>query len=739
MARAVFLLLIGALTGGAAVYFAAGRSADDAAALDGAGDPALPELPASREPVAAAGEPETPAASSRVAARIAIYQRAAAATDVFDLESMIDLAAGRARSVERDLELDALLARLAELDPARAVDVAQSLYLEARFFEPLYRAWAMTDADAALAAVASISSPATRRNMALALLDVFGHDDSGVARIAEELPESERVAFEADALIRRAEFDPLGALQATLGRGRSTMQQTLLLEIAETAARTDPHGALALADAIGDSNLRRLVSSRVLNAWAALDPDTVFSLIESPDFGSLESAAGAFASLAAADAERLLAAAETFPTQIRANAQHAVLSAMAETDPRGALVLLDELLPPGEDRSAGLRSIAATWAESDPDAALAWVRSLSPPSQDALTAVLQALAQVDFDRALDAVIAEVESAGSAPPGLAPSILGSNLGFTLIFALYPPGDADFGRVAERLAALDQPGAVALFRNVMSRWSSDDPTAALDWAIVNADSIDAGVFRSMASTAARENPDAAIQTLARLPTNQQQGWIEGVSQGLAMVDVDRAIDFISQYRGQPAYENAMLTVVMQAARSDPRRAAALIEASDGSPQALNAAGMLAGQWADQDPRAAIEWASGLANETARTQSMQQIAAVWAQSDAGATRSWLMGMPGGGSRDAALNGFLSATARTGTLDDTLFDAYSSDRARQQGALGVVVQLGRTDPEAAQRLLDRHITDADLRRQAERMLAQRGGLGSGGLIQPGGGIVIF
>lgn len=728
MSQSVVLLVTGAIAGGAAVYLLAYPDSESSAIVSG-GAAALPPLISSTpEPSITVGA--TPSAN-HVSERIAVYEKAARATNPADLEAMIESAAVRSPSLSRDMELEVLLARLAELDPQRAVDLAHSLYLDTRFLEPLYQAWARVDVYAAIDAVALISSPANRRKLGLALLEVVGFTEQAVSLVTARMSDAEAASFKFDAIATRAESDPVGALAAALAIPNLTMQQRLILEIGRSAAGQSPLAALGWREMIDDASLRDYYTNRVLFAWAEQNPAAVFAYVESTDPAFLEMATGAFELLAESDPDRLLALAERLPTALARDARRAVLMTLAETDPVAALARADEWLPPGQNHESTVASIAQIYGRENPEAALSWARALEPPNQAALTAVLQGIAQVDFDRAVDAILADADRSEQT--------VGMPFGLALMFMMSPSGDSNFGRLANRLAGSDVPIARNMLANVLSRWANSDFDTALGWATANAERLDTSAFQSLAQQVARESPDLAIETLGRVPASQQQGWIEGVARGLAQTDIDRALNFLERYRGQPAFDNAVTTVVMLAAMADPVRASRLVETLTDSPRAMSAASMVASQWAAQDPQAAIAWAQTLDDEQARGNSLQTIAGTWAQSDADAARSWLLRMPSGATRDSAIDGFLMTAATTGGLDSQLLDAYSSDEKRQAGARNAIIRIGRYDLDEARRLLDLHISDPAIRRQTEEQLARTGGAGNGGLISGSGGFSIF
>ena len=733
MARSVLLLVIGAMVGGAAVYlFAKPEPARESVeSVDAA-------VPASVAPDSlATANPDIVAdGGSRFAAeRLAVYQQAATTTDSFDLETMIERASAEPVSRLRDMKLTALLARFAELDPRRAVAFAQSRYLETRFLLPLFEALARTDSAAALAELALISPAPKQRKIALAILNVIGNDSRGFEQVVAALPDQDRVSFEMDALVMQAETDPIGALQVALAMESSVMQSLVLPRIAEMAANRDPRMALAQAAMIEDFELRSNYSRYVLDAWASSDPAAVFAYLENAELSQLPNSLALYQSMAESDPDRLLVMLETFPPAVRTIGQRAVAQALAERDPAAALSLLDSL-PPGQDRENLMRVIAQAYGRQNPDLALAWAQTLVPPSQDVLASVMQGIAAVDFDRALDLVIAELEKPG--PAGI--SGLASSLPFSLMMISGPGGGGDMGRVADRLLGIDNPRTSAVMASVISLWAQQDTDAAMNWALANADELEPQSMQQLSRQVARQDIELAMRTLEQLRPERREAWVDGIANELAQSDIARAISFLDSQRGQPGYDSALSGVIRQLARSDPAAAAKMLASGPATSTVLSASMTVARQWAQRDPAAAADWAIGLSDSRARTSSLSVIASSWAQGDAVAARQWLYRLNVGPDRDMALNSFISATAQAGEFDPQLLDAYSSDAARQQGAGSAIVQIGRSDPNEAKRLLNVYITDPDLRQRTEEQLARTGGAGvNNGVIISDGGFIFL
>ncbi|HUF73397.1 MAG TPA: hypothetical protein VMR74_10910 [Gammaproteobacteria bacterium] len=718
MARNVLLLVAGAIAGGAAVYFAAGREAGPAGAFSAG----VPDASPTSADMAGAGDVEAgdvgasePVADGFVAARVAAYERALEATDVIDLESTIGLALAAPRSRARDLDISALLARLAELDPRRAVDFAQTAFLDTPFLIQVFETLARADRDAAVAALARVAPAAKQRQVALALLDVFGHE-RGVALVGSALPDETRASFELDALIARAETDPAGAMAEANGVNSTVLRGYLVPRLAEAAVGLDPGAALALGDSIDDYNSRLQYRIAVLNAWADLDPDAVLAFLETADPALLSTSGGVFAALARHDADAVLAMVGDLPPSARASARQAVMQSLIDSDPEAALAIFDTM-PPGRDRERMLSTIARAYGSEDPQLAIAWARSLSPPSPGVLQRVLQGIAAVDADLAVDLLLEELDGQAAIRPGA--SFSGSIPFATM--SMLSSGGADVSRLAQALLDRNDPQSRALVSSAIGVWASTDLDAALSWTLANADRLDPAALSSLAGRMADEDLDLALNMLDRIEPAHRLGWIQGVTSQMARTDIARAQSFLSQLRGQPGYDEAYASIVQAMTRTDPAGAARMLSDAPSSSRTLESASlMIAREWADRDPAAAAGWALTLEDSPLQRGTVTNVAMTWALRDAAEAERWLFGLASGPNRDAAADGYINAAAQTGRFEARVLDAYSSEQARQQGASRAILMIGSRDPARAEQLLDRHVTDPAIRARTEQQLAR-------------------
>jgi hypothetical protein len=660
------------------------------------------------------------AETTSVVERLAIYEFVTTLTDVAELESLIERAASRRTSHARSFGLDALLARLAEVDPARAIRLADELHLETRFRVPLYQVWAGSDTDAALDALRSVGNSAEARAIGLGLIAVLGDDERAIARVLTALPNTDALSFRIDVLGEKAESAPLAALQQALAMEDPVARNRAIGRVAASWAQQDPEAALAQIYAIQVADLRTVFHADVLRQWASLDPERVLAYLSGSDNASAREvrvSSGALRAIAESAPERLLTFADRLPPEMRRMAQQVALQVLAQRDPVNALSYVDTL-PQGQEREQVLQAIANGYARRDAESALAWARSLQPASPAVMNAVLGGIAEGDIDRALDLALA------------APSAMEQQQAVQSIVMRYAMQGGERARaIADRLVRFDdtEVGRPAL-EMVVSMWSSRNAESALEWVLANSERVNRAVVSRVGQSLGAQDPAAAVRYTDRIPEELRGDWISMVAEGYARVNPEDALAWIARFQGQPGYEAGVAAIAQHSAQFDARSAARLLDSLPGSvPASTGAAAAVANRWAHQDPNAAAQWALGVRGLPARTAAVSGVAAEWAARDSVRARAWVMSLPSGTLRDSALGSMIASAARDGTLDEGLLDAFNADIARQQALLRASYALAQRDPEQTRALIGDYITDPTLRQQAEQALenAQRSGAG--------------
>jgi hypothetical protein len=674
MMRTLFVLLVGLVIGvaGTLLYLHGFGSSGERSPAGSDG------LAADSGRVSNALTDPLPAPLAYQASRAA-HERLAGVTDSAELVSQIELIARLPRSAQAAAELDALVSRLAVVDPRAAVALALDLDLDDATIARLFKVWADLDPEAALAEAVVSAPPATRRAVSLALLDVFGLDIAGIDRIASAFAYPDAMNFRVDAIANLAERDLLGALDAASDTALpQAVQSQVLIRIAQVMAPIDPAAAFEQARSIKIPLFRSRYLNSLLDEWAKLDPADLLGYLETADLPEISLGPASFHALAASGPERLLALAERFAPTTRTAAQAAALEVLTALDPITAYDRIKSL-PTSGDISGLVRTIADGFAAQDPNAALAWATSLEPRSPDALNSVLSRVAATDPIRTAEVVIAEILDPVAARGSDMPSLV------TVLQSALRAGSPEIAQVADRLAAHADPRVSLQLDQLLTTWPQVDPDGALNWAMSNVSSLTASTAATFAQRVGAQAPTQARQTLQQLPPALRGAWLEGAASGMAGSDLAGTLSWIEQYNSDPAYERARTATLRSGAAGDPQAVARLL----------------------QDD-------SELLGQLAPT-----IASAWASSDPATAREWVLELPQGRVRDQGLQALMQSTLGTGTFDTGLLERMSSDEARRQMVLSSLFLLGRTDPQLGRRLIEEYIDDPNMRRDAEARLA--------------------
>lgn len=702
MARALVLFAAGIAIGAAGMYFVAhGRSA--------ARNAPIGRLPAARN-TAVDNAAAPPPGGLSIAQRRAVYD-AVAQADAAALQSRLRDAAADPQSARRRFTLQVLLARYAEIDPAQAIHAARRLGLRPPLWLPVYEAWAERDRRAALAALHGLDEPADAAAAGLAVLRGLGGNEArNVDRVMAALPGDAQRGFVVGAVAAIARTSPADALDLALTlHGESTVR-TAVRSAAAIWAERDPRAALAAAASIGDAGTRKRFEEAVLGVWAGEDPEDLLAYAATPGSALQQrvlSNYGLLRSLARTHPQRVLALTDHVSSGFAKAVRSQAVQALARRDP-GAAVAYVAALPPSQERQELLRATARGYGQAQPDAALSWARNLDPPDPLAVAGVIAGIAEADPDRALELALAETSPAAK------------RRALTSIAAGAGYDSAQEARIADRLLAAPGDGASqSALQMLTARWTANNPDDAADWMLANADRLSPAAFAQLAGQLGRKDPQKAVQYTAQIPRRVRAKWIAGLASSYAQVDTPGALSWVAQFRGEPGYADAASSVARQLAQSDPQGAANLLQSiAHPTMGTASTAASIANELAQRDPRGAAQWALSL--QGTRTEQLAVSAAVmrWTVRDAPSARSWVLALPPDQNRDFALSSLVTAVARNGTPDQSLFDAFKDDAMRNRAVLAAVSVIARRDAGAARAFANAHLADPKLRRSAEQMI---------------------
>jgi hypothetical protein len=628
-----------------------------------------------------------------VADQLDAWREAQSESDPAALAEALGRAAGARWSPERDVEIEALLARLCEIAPEYAAGVAVSLGLDATFAADAWLAWAEVDTAAALTGLGRIANPELRRFVALALTDVQGDDANGMARVGAALPPRERDALMLDWVAMRARHDPFGAFSDVQRLVPPLLAGRALADLAAAWAAQDPHAALAQADVL-PTDLARLFRMSLFTEWARTDADGYAAYLESAGATLPAEWTSGLQYLLLSSPERVDRLAADLPGTSGQMARAGAMSALALRDPEAVKARV-EGLPPGQDRDRIIQSVANTLAQQDPVAALEWVRGLSPPSPTATRTVALALARADIDMAFE-IIDDPEAFG----------IESALSLTVITTLGSNDPSRAPALAERLLRRGDDASQSALSNLVRTWIQSDPGNAVDWVLGHGTEVDSEVLANAARALAARDPVNAASFADRVPPQQRGSWVTSVASQYGRADPARAMAWIANYQGQDYYEIAAREVIGGAAQTDPRAAVQAFSQASATVQ-LGTAQAVGTAWARQDPAAAARWAMSLANPGARESAATGVATAWYNADRAAAQSWILSQPAGAERDQLLANAAMRNMISGDFDVGLFDAFTSPVVRAQAATMAIITTSRTDAARARALLEREITD--------------------------------
>jgi hypothetical protein len=665
MLRTIAYLLVGAIPAAAATWFIV----DSDASVDD-GNAGLPTRVAPS--LAASTESSAPGASNPLAGA---YRAVREIADSAQLESELARAMDEPFSLERNARIAALFQRLAEFDLRRALRFADTPGFDPRLVADVFRAWAQSDRDAALAQLTAVSDPTTRIEIAIALLEDFGHTSEDIERVAGGLPEVQRIDFQAEALARRARADANAALNEALRLSDPAARNTAVQRIGMAWTQQDPMRAIARTETLPPV-LQTAYRDSVAVEWARIDASGFLAYADS--LPSLEPLRAGMAQAMAVDPLSLfeiasrhppVAIGPPFPPNITVD--RTAFTAVVQGDPQWGIAYLDSITDP--QRQASYRAaIAETWGRTDPEAALAWARSFDPPQIGLQGTIVWSASMVDMDMAIRWLLDFEETTGQPPP---PNVAGN-------LSILVANDARRTEIANQLRArAEEPAAAQLLTRVSSLWVQTDPEGALNWMLEGGSAVDPALAANVAGRLATGDPQLAASYLERMPAELRSVWLEQVAAPYALQDPDAAADWIARFSSEPNYDTIVQQVVQMSALTDPAGAARMLQIAPDVIQA-NAAAGVASAWAQRDLASAANWAANLAGSDARSNAVNTVVSSWAVRDPQAAQRWALSLPRGDTRDRALTALVSRFARPDfgvPIDRSVIEAFNSDQARQ------------------------------------------------------------
>ena len=263
------------------------------------------------------------------------------------------------------MELGEVIRLVKHLDRREWISAA-----DGRVLEMAIERWAMIDDLGALKWIENSARSNATRNTYHRVYRAFANRDLEAAvEYLETVPDRYRNASLHGLARPFAEADPQRAAQYYLELGRKYSWANR--QIASVWAWSDPLAAIEFYS--GDHRSASVIET-VVGEWALADRDAALAWVRG----------------------------EGIEPGKRYRYLSQIASHLFQTDPLGAMALLDEI-PAGWNRNGQMSSLLHRWTDTDPDAAVAWANSLDDPSAraNALMQLSQALSRKDPELALE--------------------------------------------------------------------------------------------------------------------------------------------------------------------------------------------------------------------------------------------------------------------------------------------------------------------------------------------------
>ena len=540
----------------------------------------------------------------------ALYAIAGRANRI-QLQQLIKEAAVIVNTQQRESLLKILIARLTEIDPQTAANIAKEAYENKSYtlLPQAYLHWAKLDLDAAISSANNIKNTYQQSTAAQGVISAISVNDIQlITKVSKRLGvESSEEQYFSNALIEKASQDPEAAMQEAMIMPAGHERDSALQGIADTWAAQNPQQAFSYAERISDNRLRQQVLETVLYRWAELDPQAAYNVLQTlPNAGRTSGINyTVFTYLANENPREALNAIENIPSsRNRADAYNATIKTWAASDAQAAANFVAQL-----DNKQLKQQLAPTviqyLSSQSPDEALAWAKEQDPSGQLYLqNTVISQIATENPERALQIALS------SQQPSLRQQLI-----VTIIDSLSYNDPTRAARIIDQLPYADV--SAEAINSVVYNWANSDLDAAMTWVNSKSGQIRDDGLISIGSQLASVDPDLAASYLSQLNGHVRESWAENITYYYSSYDLIEAATWIENFRGEAIYENLLRSVVGTAASSDVGYALQLAQGVPGSEQRNALIRQIADQISNSDPQRAQQLYSRLPRDESQNQ--------------------------------------------------------------------------------------------------------------------------
>ncbi len=477
-----------------------------------------------------------------------------------ELQQLLKQAAAIVNTYQRENLLQIIIARLTEIDPQTAANIAVEAYQNKNYslLPQTYRHWAKIDLEAAITSANNIKNINQQSTAAQGVISAINANEVQlVTEVSQRMGvEASKEQYVSIALIEKASQDPDAALQDAMNMATGYERDNALQGIVDTWATQDPQQAFSYVERIADNRIRQQLLETVLYRWAETDPQAAYNVLQTlPDTGRTSSISyTVFTFLANENPKQALNIIENIPSaRNRVDAYNATIQTWAASDAQAAAAFVAQL-----DNKQLKQQLAPTVIQylstQSPDEALAWAREQDPSGQLYLqNTVISQMAAENPERALQIALASQQP-----------VLRQQLIVTVIDNLSYNDPERAAGMIDQLPYADVN--TDTINSVVYNWANNNPDAAMAWVNSKSGQIRDDGLISIGSQLASVNPDLAASYLPQLSGPVRESWAQNITYYYSSYDLTEAATWIENFRGEAIYGNLLSSVVGVAASSD-----------------------------------------------------------------------------------------------------------------------------------------------------------------------------
>ena len=472
---------------------------------------------------------------------------------------LIKESTGVANTQQRNNYVNILLARLTELDPQKAADIAIQAFEKRDYYllSEVFLNWAKLDQDGAIKRANTIKEQYQHEAAAQGILASVDVENVALQiELAERLGlESKEEQFVSNALIEKANQEPEAAMQEAMLMPKGYDRESAMIGVMDSWASENPEDAFAFTERVNDKVMQQRLQEAVLYRWAETAPKEAYEMMLTlPKSNIINVSYTVFSNLANQDPQEALNFIENIPSsRQRSEAYSAAITSWSAKDAPAAANYVAQL-----DNKQLKNQLAGTiiqyLSQQSPDEALIWAQEMDPNGQLYLQdTVIGQIASNDPQRALQLAQASPRAA-----------LRKQLSLTVINNISYTDPVGAAAIIDQLPASEITGE--LVNSVIYGWASSDPEAAIAWINTKSGQLREDGLTSIGSQLASVDPDLAASYLPQLSGNVRENWAQNITYYYSSYDLAEAATWIENFRGEDMYSTLLSSVISTAANTD-----------------------------------------------------------------------------------------------------------------------------------------------------------------------------